>query len=133
MIDSTECGPDLSRLTVKNGRLVYKSSRVRNVAAKEDRQYNGVTYDSKSEARYAMELDLRLKAGDIRGWTRQVYMPLLVNGTVVCRMVIDFQIVHKDGRVEYVEIKGWSTPEYKLKRKLLAAVYPDLNYTVVKI
>jgi len=33
--------------------------------------YNGYPYDSKFEAQYAMELDWRLKAGEIKAWDRQ--------------------------------------------------------------
>jgi len=33
--------------------------------------YNGYPYDSKLEAQYAMQLDWRLKAGDIKAWARQ--------------------------------------------------------------
>lgn len=99
-------------------------------------EYNGVLYDSKREAAYAHELDLRLKAHDINGWIRQVPFPLDVNGQLIAKYVMDFVVYHKDGTVELVEVKGFETPVYKLKVKLLKAIYlssnPTWRYTIVR-
>lgn len=62
---------------------------------------------------------------------RQEIVPLMVNGTVVCRMVVDFLVFHNDGSREYVEVKGFKTRDWRLKVKLLKALYPDIKYTVV--
>lgn len=86
-------------------------------------EYGGSTYHSKKEAQYAAELDLLLRAGEIVGWRRQVRVPLEVNGEVVCRYVIDFVVEHKDGTKEYVEVKGYPTPLWKLKWKMFHAIY----------
>lgn len=39
-------------------------------------EYNGILYDSKAEAQYAMELDLELRAGKVAWWLRQVTVTL---------------------------------------------------------
>src|SRR5271167_4739148 len=38
-------------------------------------RYDGYHYDSILEANYAMQLDWRLKAGEIKGWAKQVSIP----------------------------------------------------------
>jgi len=95
-------------------------------------ELRGVTYDSKKEAKYAEELYLRVCANDIYSWRRQVPLRLNVQGHHICKAVVDFVIMHNDGSIEYVEVKGYETAVYKLKRKLIAALYPDIKYTVVK-
>jgi hypothetical protein len=58
----------------------------------------------------------------------------MVNGSFICELRIDFAIKDEEGMAwRYVEIKGFETEVYKLKRKLLLAVYPGLQYTVVKV
>jgi phenylpropionate dioxygenase-like ring-hydroxylating dioxygenase large terminal subunit len=96
-------------------------------------EYNGVLYDSKREAEYAFQLDMRLKARGkdrIKSWTRQVTLPLEVNGQLICKHRVDFEITHVNDSTEFVEVKGMLTPEYKLKLKLLRALYPDIKYTI---
>ena len=98
--------------------------------------YNGIIYDSALEAEYAQELDLRLKGKDIKAWTRQVKCSIDINGMHICNYYVDFEIEHNDGSFELVEIKGMETDVWRMKRKLLEAVWlpehPDHNYTVEK-
>lgn len=83
-------------------------------------EFQGVKYASKKEARYAQELLLRQKAGEVVFALRQV--PFYLPGSV--RHVIDFQEFHADGTVHFVEVKGYDTPLGKLKRKMVEAIYP---------
>jgi hypothetical protein len=94
-------------------------------------EYDGITYDSAAEARYAQQLDIRMKAKDIVGWGRQQRIPLVVNRVRICTMVVDFWICHRDHRRENVEIKGFETAVYKLKRKLFEALTGE-ELTVVR-
>lgn len=93
--------------------------------------YNGVRFASKKEANYAAELDLRIRAGDIVSYERQLPFPIVVNGKKVCKYIPDFVITHTNGGREVVEVKGYATPEWKLKKKLFEALYPELLLTVV--
>jgi hypothetical protein len=97
--------------------------------------YNGILYDSKKEAGYAAELNLRLKAGDIKDWERQFKISFDGPGGHICNHYVDFKIYHKDGSVELVEIKGFQTPEWRLKRNMIDALFlpdhPDWCYTVI--
>src|SRR6185369_2591417 len=85
--------------------------------------YNGNRYDSKKESSYAKELDLRLKAGDIKAWERNFPpLELRVNGKLICKWKIDFKIIHNDDSIEWVETKGVETYDYIIKRKLFEAL-----------
>lgn len=87
---------------------------------------------SKKEAQYAAELDLRLKAKDIKRWQRQVKIPIEVNGYHICNYFIDFVVEHNDGHLEYVEVKGMETDVWKMKWKLCEALHPDWEMTIIK-
>ncbi len=105
--------------------------RIRGVAPKEQRTYNGVIYQSKAESTYAGMLDLLVKAGSIASWRRQVRFPIEINKTVVCDVVVDFQVVYPDGKTALIEVKGHCTEVYTLKAKLFAAAYPALKIVVI--
>jgi len=94
------------------------------VAPVGQRTYNGVVYASKAEAVYASELDLRVKAREIKGWVRQRKFVLDVNGKHICNYIIDFEVFFMNGEFEFIEVKGHETPEWKLKFKLFEALYP---------
>lgn len=96
--------------------------------------YGGKAYDSKFEASYGQELELRLKAKDIAGFDTHLRIPLVVNKCVVCDYYIDFAIYHNDETVEYVETKGFAMPAWKLKWKLFCALFqddPNIKITLV--
>jgi hypothetical protein len=99
-------------------------------------------YASKKEARYADELSMRQKAGDILFWLEQT--PFRLPGDIVYRL--DF-VVFRVGTfhastvdtgfngidsyiVEFVEVKGKDLALGKLKRKQVEALY-KINITVV--
>lgn len=98
--------------------------------------YNGYNYASQFEAAYAAELDLRLKAKDIKAWRRQVRIPLEVNGFKICTYIIDFEIEHNDGSLELVETKGFETDVWRFKWRLTEAILskerPEVKLTVIK-
>ncbi len=91
--------------------------------------YNGDKYHSAAEAKQAMELDILLKAKKIVGWQPQVPMPINVNGHYICTLIIDF-CVDEGGSRYFLETKGRETDVSKLKRKLLMACYPGIDYRI---
>ena len=93
--------------------------------------YDGHTYHSGREAAYAEELDWRVKAGELREWRRQIAIPLIVNNLTVAVYTIDFIEIHADGHQVYTEVKGFATPEWRLKWKLFQALYPHYEKQVV--
>lgn len=98
--------------------------------------YNGYWYQSKFEAGYAQELDLRLRAGDIKAWERQVPFELRVYGRLITTYKMDFKVYHNDGTIELVETKGAETEAWRYRWKLLEAIinhdHPDWELSVVK-
>lgn len=83
-------------------------------------EYNGVVYDSKKEAKYAEQLDLRKKSGEIIMVLRQV--PFDLPGGVKYR--VDFQEFRSDGTVHFIDVKGVRTKTYILKKKMVEELYP---------
>lgn len=121
-------------------------SKFRNVR----QEYNGVRYDSKLEASYAMELDLQMKASNksdrVKNWDRQFKIQINVawgkKGVAyltdedglslkakgirffhICNYYIDFVVEYCDGTIKYVEVKGFVTPVWQLKWKLTEAIF----------
>ena len=115
------------------GLLAPKLGRIRNIAPPALRTYAGRVYHSKSEAKYAFELDALKAAGRIKDWTPQVAREIVVEGVKICKVVIDFEVIPIAGKPWYIEVKGVESEVYKLKRKLLRACFPDLDYRVVRV
>lgn len=103
-------------------------------------EYNGRHYDSKYEAGVAGELDLRLKAGDIKAIDPQYRVGVWCyreNGLKAFKVShkVDFRVTNNDDSYTLVEAKGVETPDYKWRRKFLEEIFlpdnPDYTYEVV--
>lgn len=106
-------------------------------------EYNGIKYDSKFEAGVARDLDLMLKAGEIKEWERQYRIeciPYNCHGDPVlkCKVThkVDFRLHNLDGSFTLMEAKGFESDDYKMRRKWLENFWlpehPDHDYVVVK-
>jgi hypothetical protein len=103
-----------------------KKKKYRNVPTVVD----GVRYDSAKEARHAQLLQAMLRDGLIRNLRRQVTYLLEVNGVLICRYKPDFVFEELSPPTEGMgwwtvvqDVKGYLTPEYKLKKKLMLACH----------
>ena len=92
-------------------------------------EVNGIRFDSKREANRWAELRLMERAGQIQKLKRQVRYLLIPSqyrdGKCVereCSYLADFVYI-KDGRLVVEDCKGFRTPEYKIKRKLMLQLY----------
>lgn len=90
---------------------------------------NGKTFDSKKEAKRYEELALLERAGKVSNLETQVKFELLpsqrVDGKVVERAVnykADF-VYLENGKKVVEDTKGFKTPEYIIKRKLMLYVH----------
>jgi len=83
---------------------------------------DGITFDSKAEATRYSVLKVLQAAGVVTQLRLQVPYDLAVNGLKVCRYIADF-VYTMDGKEVVEDVKGMRTPEYKLKRKLMLAVF----------
>lgn len=96
---------------------------------------NGIdgVFDSKYELEEWCKLKFLEKSGKISNLRRQVTYELIPNqktseGTIRgVKYIADF-VYNEDG-IEYVnDTKGFETPDYKIKKKLLLFRYPDLVF-----
>lgn len=94
-------------------------------------EVDGIVFDSAAEARRWCELKLLEKAGEIRNLTRQITVPLVVNGQIICRLRPDFAFFEGQKRV-YADAKGFETRDWKLKWKLAKAIFPSIEWRVLK-
>lgn len=98
---------------------------------------DGISFASKGEAERYIALRAAEKRGEIVGLTLQPRFPCMVNGKLVCTYVADFcyAVADRNGRVTGLivveDFKGFRTPVYKLKRKLMAACHPGVEITEV--
>lgn len=86
--------------------------------------YNGNTYDSKAEAKYAEILDGLLADGTITSIERQVKFPLKDRrGGNRLRYVADFIVIDKKGKEHIIDVKGVLTPATNIKLAYMLYVY----------
>lgn len=92
-------------------------------------EVNGIQFDSKKEARRYLDLRAMEIAGQIQNLRLQVKYLLIpsqrIDGKVVEReacYVADF-VYEKDGETVVEDTKGYRTPDYILKRKLMLSVW----------
>lgn len=87
-------------------------------------KYDGINFQSKAEARRYGQLKLLLTAGQIGSLKMQARYPLEVSGELICTYVADFRYMdHQTGKPVVEDVKGHRTDVYKLKKKLMKAIY----------
>lgn len=85
---------------------------------------DGITFDSKLEARRWNELRMLESSGAITALQRQVPFEMTVNGHSICTYRADFVYTLTETGERIVEdAKGVMTPEFRLKAKLMEACY----------
>jgi len=104
-----------------------KPSKYRNIKVQDEER----KFDSKKELAYAKELDLLVASGEVEWYERQLPFPIKINEQKITTYILDFQVAYANGTMEYVDVKGFdkrkqkfiTTPVFKLKKKLVEAVY----------
>jgi Protein of unknown function (DUF1064) len=79
-----------------------------------------INFQSKKEARRYSELKLLRNNGDVIFFLRQVPFHLPGNVKYIC----DFQIFWSNGEVTFEDVKGFKTPLYQTKKKIVESLYP---------
>lgn len=92
----------------------------------------GKIYDSKKEARYAEQLEIRKLAGEIQDFTTQHCLRLDVNGEHICKYYVDFRVILKNGKEQFHEVKGYATDVWRIKWKLAMALYGKEKFVLIK-
>lgn len=86
-------------------------------------EYAGRIYASQAEANRAAELAILLRAGEIRDLEYQPVFHLVVNGVKVGKYIADFSYYVPAKGFVVEDVKGVRTPTYRLKKKLVEALY----------
>ena len=111
-----------------------KPTKYRNVPTVID----GVRFSSKKEANRDAELQLLQRAGHIRQLERQPRWPCVINRQKICTYVGDWQYQEPTGisstkrlpvwRTIVEDSKGVQTPAFKLKWKIVKALFPEIEW-----
>ena len=88
----------------------------------------GKIFHSKREAHRYGNLRLLERNGLIQGLQTQVMIPIVINGVSVCKFIADFTY-YEAGKYIVEDCKGFRTPVYKLKKKILAAQGTEIRET----
>lgn len=86
---------------------------------------SGDKVDSGFESQREVTLKLKKMAGQILDYKRQTPYKLVVNGYEIGTYKIDFEVFHLDGTIELEETKGFATTEWKLRWKIMLAMFAD--------
>ena len=84
---------------------------------------NGITFHSKKEAKKYGELKMLLLAEELVKLELQVPFKIIHNDILICTYFADFVTYDKKGVRHVLDSKGFQTPEYRLKKKLVKAFY----------
>lgn len=106
-------------------------TRSKNKYGSKSAVYKEYRYDSQMEARYAVQLDNRIMAGEIKEVKRQHKLSLDIDGQHIANYYVDFRVTYPDGREEYHEVKGYPTPEWQLKWKMAQAIYGKQKFVLI--
>lgn len=86
------------------------------------------TYKSKAEERYAFQLEMRKRAGEIVDWR---YEPMALNIGADTRYVPDFLVVRNDGTIEFQEVKGFMRDQARVKIRVAASMLRWFDFSIV--
>ena len=102
----------------------------RNKYGNQKYSYNGTILDSKGEAKFAFQLDMRIKAGDKISYETDVKLDFVFEGKKMFTYKPDFVITDLvTNQKQYIDIKGFNaktkkfitTSTFMLKKKLIEA------------
>lgn len=123
---------NLARLKLMNRKKGAKSTGPRIKGYRSCKCNAGHIHDSRGEAGHCNNLEYRKRAGDIKDYDQQTTFNFMINGKKICGHRVDFVVYGMDGRKWVEEYKGFETDVWKIKKKLFEALYPEIEYIVIK-
>lgn len=87
-------------------------------------------HQSMLEADYCNELSLLKKTGEIVDFESQYKIDIKVNEKHITNHYVDFLVKYPDLHVEFHETKGYEQDLWKIKKKLVEALFPEIPYRV---
>ena len=112
-----KCTPKSLKLSNAARQTPYNKYRAIKTAVGEQ------VFHSRKEARRYQDLVLLERAGKISCLATQVRFPLDVEGVRIGTFIADFTYDDERGNVVVEDCKGMVTPYYRLKYKLMKAIY----------
>lgn len=100
--------------------------------SKSSKCLQGHYHPSKLEAGYCDMLETLKKNGDIKDYVGQKKFDFMVNDKKICAHIVDFYVQDNSGEWAVHECKGYEHPTWNIKRKLFEALYPHIEYIVIK-
>jgi len=113
-----------------NGPVVSVGSKTKSKYSNKKVWLDGMIFDSTKEAAYYADLKLLLAAKEIIAFNCQVEF-ILQEGQIGTKPIIykaDFLVIDKTGHPYYVDVKGFKTDVYKMKKKMLLTKYPNIDF-----
>ena len=99
---------------------------------------DGIEFDSKRESQYYLLYKDMLERGEIKDLQLQPRFELIPSFTNwqgkkcrPCHYTADFLLTYPDGRQKVVEVKGFRTRDYMLRRKLFEWQYREYEFEEV--
>lgn len=94
---------------------------------------DGYLFDSKAEHRRYSELKRLQKAKLIEGLEVHPKFRAAIGGVKICVIELDFRYFDKTkNRLIYEDVKGVDTSMSRLKRKILKALYPEVELYLLR-
>lgn len=92
----------------------------------------GHSHPSMLEGQYCNQLQMLLKAKEIKAFEYGKKYELRVNGKLIGCHKPDFTVTTNEGKTEIHETKGMITTDFMLRKNLFEAIYPEIPYIIVK-
>ena len=92
----------------------------------------GHSHPSMLEGQYCNQLQMLLRAKEIKSFEYAKRYELRVNGCLIGHHKPDFTVWTNDGRIEIHETKGMITSDFMLRKNLFEAIYPEMKYIIIK-
>jgi len=96
-------------------------------------EVDGILFDSKHEAEYYIYLKKKKKKGEIAGFELQPkfeLIPKFEKEGIKNRAITytpDFKVIYPNNDIEIIDVKGYSTQQGNLRKKLFDYAYPHLK------
>lgn len=111
-------------LTREEGRQLLSQKKKRSKYNAQPVLYEGRRFDSKAELKHYIALKQRERDGEVRDIELQREYDLMVNGILIAKYRADMVFFDRLlCRRRVVDVKGVSTPAFRLKQKLMKACF----------
>lgn len=98
---------------------------------------DGIRFDSAKEAEYYLYLVYLKRIGqvvDLELQPKYILQDTLRKNGVTHKKITytaDFKVFYPNGQIQIIDVKGFETKDFKIKRKLFEERYPELSLTLI--